>query len=270
MDSSVPRAFLQETPNRSALGVQTLMEIQEDGFGKPHGAPKITVVICTLNEAPNLPAVLPRIPKWVDEVLLVDGNSTDETVEIAQSLLPDLHVLYQPKPGKDAALRFGIQHAAGDIVVTLDSDGEAFPEDLPEFIKPLLGGFDFVKGSRFAAGWKRKPLTRLLGNWLIVKACNTIYGTHFTDLCSGYNAFWKGRTDEANLWSHEGWNYEPRIIARALAAGLRVIEVPQNYAGRISGESKLPDWRQGLSSLWYLISERLQASRLRKHASPLS
>ncbi len=237
----------------------TSVNTEQTKFQRPGGFPKVTVVICTLNEASNISAVLPRIPDWIDEVLLVDGNSTDGTVQIAKALLPKVHVLYQLKPGKDFALSLGIQHARGDIIVTLDSDGEAAPEEIAQFIEPLFRGYDFVKGSRFARGWRNKPVARILGNWLIVKACNAIYGTRFTDLCSGYNAFWKRRTEEVNLWHCDGWNYEPRIIARALAAGLRVTELPQRYEGRFSGESKLPDWRQGLHSVGSLILERLRS-----------
>jgi glycosyltransferase involved in cell wall biosynthesis len=238
-----------------------LMNAEPRELENPKGSPKVTVVICALNEASNLSAVLPRIPDWIDEVLLVDGNSTDDTVEIAKVLRPELRVLFQPKPGKDAALSFGVQHASGDIIVALDSDGEAAPEEITRFIEPLLNGYDFVKGSRFTLGWGNKPLARILGNWLIVKTCNAIYGTRFTDLCSGFNAFWKRRTEDANLWHHSGWNYEPRIVARALVAGLKVTEVPQHYEGRLSGESKLPDWRQGLNSLWFLVLERLHPLR---------
>jgi glycosyltransferase involved in cell wall biosynthesis len=228
--------------------------------GRPQGFPKITVLVCSLNEAENLPAVLPAIPQWVDQVLLVDGMSTDGTVGIARSLRPDLQVLYEPKRGKDVALRLGIQHAIGEIVVALDSDGEASPRDIPRFVDLLLNGYDFVKGSRFALGWKNKPFPRIVGNWLIATVCNLIYRTQFTDLCSGYNAFWKRKTQDAGLWSCDGWNYEPRIVARALMAGLKVVEFHQNYEGRISGESKLPDWWQGINALWYLVMERFRSS----------
>ncbi len=87
----------------------------------------ITALVCTLNEAENLCHVLPNIPAWVDEVLLVDGHSTDNTVEVAKKLCPDIHILYQPGKGKGDALKHGIKHAKGDIIVTLDADGATDP-----------------------------------------------------------------------------------------------------------------------------------------------
>ena len=85
--------------------------------------PKITALVCALNEASNLPYVLPKIPPSVDEVLLVDGHSSDGTAELAHQLWPGIRVLQQPGKGKGEAMRFGIQQAAGDIIVTLDADG---------------------------------------------------------------------------------------------------------------------------------------------------
>ena len=107
---------------------------------KPPEYPGITVIICALNEASNLPSVFPRIPEWVDEVLLIDGHSTDRTVEVARELFPEVTVLYQPGTGKGNALKHGFKHARGDIIVTLDADGATDPEEIPKFIEPLLKG----------------------------------------------------------------------------------------------------------------------------------
>ena len=222
---------------------------------EPHWPP-ITAVVCTLNEAPNLIHVLPRIPSYIDEVLLVDGHSTDGTVETARSLKPDIRVLYQEGRGKGEAMRYGVEQAAGDIVVMLDADGETDPQDMPKFIEPLIQGSDWTKGSRFTTGWKHKRLHRLLGNFVIANTCNVLYGTRFSDLCSGYNAFWKTVLDRAYLWSDDGWNYEPLMIARVLRAGLKVVEVPQTFSGRAGEESKLGSWGQGITSMRVLIKER--------------
>ena len=222
--------------------------------------PTVTVLICSLNEAPNLSLVLPQIPSQVNEVLLVDGHSTDGTVEVAKGLRPDVRVLYQPGRGKGDALRYGIEQATGEIIVTLDADGETDPEDMPRFIEPLLAGYDFVKGSRFATGWKEKPPHRLLGNFIIANTCNILYGTKFTDLCSGYNAFWRSVPDRVYLWSDDGWNYEPLMIARVLRAGLKIREVPQTYRGRSGEVSKLGSWGQGLMSMKVLLRERFRSS----------
>jgi glycosyltransferase involved in cell wall biosynthesis len=96
--------------------------------------PKVSVIVPTKNEAKNLPFVLPRIPAWVGEIVLVDGYSTDDTVAVARSLIPSIRVVNQDRPGKGAALRCGIQAARGDIIVTLDADGSADPAEIPTFV----------------------------------------------------------------------------------------------------------------------------------------
>jgi len=90
--------------------------------------PKVSVIVCTLNEANNLPYVLPKIPEWVDEIILVDGHSTDDTVEVAKKLCPNIRIFYQPGKGKGDALKYGIKHATGDIIVTLDVMGLLTPK----------------------------------------------------------------------------------------------------------------------------------------------
>lgn len=222
--------------------------------------PRITVIICTLNEEENLPRVLPKIPDWVDEVLLVDGYSTDNTVEVAKRLRQDIRILYQPGKGKGKgnALRYGVERASGDIIVTLDADGETNPDYMERFIAPLLKGYDLAKGSRFASGWTNKPLHRLLGNYVIAKTCNILYHTNFTDLCCGYNAFWRNALMKINPWAKDDWNYEPLIIAKALKRGLMIAEVFYPYEDRVSGPSKLPNWKQGLTSIWVLVKERFR------------
>ncbi len=220
----------------------------------------ITALICALNEEESLPHVLPRIPDWVDEVLLVDGHSTDRTVEVAKELRPNIRVLSQPGRGKGEALRYGVEQASGDIIVTLDADGETDPEEVTNFVHPLLQGCDFAKGSRFASGWRHKPFHRIFGNWLIVTVFNILYRTKYTDLCSGYNAFWRSITQRVNLWSDEGWNYEPLLICRLHKAGLKVMEVPQSMRGRLSGRSRLPNWEQGFTAIRTVVRERFRRS----------
>ena len=223
------------------------------------GRPTVSVVICALNEASNLAHVLPRIPTTVDEVILVDGHSADNTVEVARGLRPDIRVLYQDGQGKGNALRYGVQHASGEVIVTLDADGETDPQELPSFVNRLLLGHDFVKGSRFARGWRNKPWHRLLGNFLIVSTCNLLFRTRFSDLCSGYNTFWRDVAQRVNLWAEDDWNYEPLIIARLLRAGMDVVEEPQTYRGRVSDTSKLSSWTQGFTAIRVLLRERFRA-----------
>ena len=166
------------------------MNSRESQTGSPSfnvPPPKITALICTLNEADNLPHVLPKIRPFVDEILLVDGHSIDDTVEVARNICPGIRVLSQPGRGKGDALKFGIQEASGELIVTLDADGQTDPADIPRFIKPLLNGYDFVKGSRLLNGRPPKMRRhRWIGNRILATTANLLYGTRYTDICSGY------------------------------------------------------------------------------------
>jgi glycosyltransferase involved in cell wall biosynthesis len=140
-----------------------------------------------MNEAKNLPHVLPRIPEDVFEVLLVDGGSSDETIETALELLPDLRVLHQPGRGKGDALICGFKSARGDIVVMLDADGSARPEEIPTFVDVLVAGADFAKGSRFLQNGGSADITRLraLGNKALTGLVNLFLRSRYSDLCYG-------------------------------------------------------------------------------------
>src|SRR5215470_184132 len=112
-------------------------------------SPTISVVIPACNEAPNLGHILPYIPPIVSEVILVDGHSIDDTIAVARRLLPTIRVIRQAGKGKGDALRVGFAACTSDIIVTLDADGSADPEEIPRFVGALMGGGDFAKGSRF-------------------------------------------------------------------------------------------------------------------------
>lgn len=226
-------------------------------MGRASNRPRVAVLICTLNEEPNLPYVLPKIPGWVDEVLLVDGHSTDNTVEVAKELRPDIRILYQPGKGKGDALKYGFKNSSGDIIVTLDADGSTDPEAMDKFIKPLLNGYDFAKGSRFLDSKPDMPPHRRFGNWVLTTSTNVLHGTKYTDVCSGYNAFWKKVTGKVSL-SSDGFEMEQEMNVKIRKAGLKVIEVPCQDRGRLGGSSKTQDFRQGLKDLITIIKERFR------------
>ncbi len=227
-------------------------------MNKPKRYPKISVVICTLNEEQSLPHVMLRVPEWVDEILLVDGHSTDRTVEVAKEIRPGIKVLYQPGKGKGDAIKYGVQQAAGDIVVTLDADGETGPEDIPRFIEPLLSGYDFAKGSRLAHGRPRNMLWhRWFGNKVLATTCNMFHGTRYTDVCSGYNAFWKSAFLRLRL-AYDGFEMEQEMLVKVKKADLKVAEVEHHNTGRFSGVSKVSDIKQGLVDWIVIIKERFR------------
>src|SRR5579862_1047008 len=147
----------------------------------------ISVVIPTLNEAANLPHVFARLPEGIDEVIIVDGHSTDDTVGVAQAIMPGVRIVLQEGRGKGNALACGFQAARGDIIVMLDADGSTDPAEIPAYVAPLLEGADFAKGSRFTTGGGSVDITplRRLGNRFLNGIVNLLYGTRYTDLCYG-------------------------------------------------------------------------------------
>lgn len=235
--------------------------LQRGAFGDH---PKVSVVIPALNEANNLPHVLPRIPSWVYEVVLVDGYSTDDTIKVAEKLWPGVRVVMQQGPGKGSALRSGFAAATGDIIVMLDADGSTDPSEIPAFIGALLAGADFVKGSRFLQGGGTADMTilRRLGNLGFTMSVRMLFGGSFSDLCYGYNAFWRKIVDRLEL-DAEGFEVETMMNVRALYHGLRVAEIPSFESDRVYGESNLRTFPDGWRVLKTIFREWFRVRSLR-------
>ena len=221
--------------------------------------PSVSVIIPALNEAKNLQYVLPRIPNWVHEVLLVDGNSIDDTVEIARSLCPNIRIVQQQQRGKGAALRAGFAAATGEIIVMLDADGSTDPAEIPAFVGMLLAGADFVKGSRFLQGGGTSDMSfhRKFGNWCFVVISRLLFGGNYSDLCYGYNAFYRHILPQINL-DGNGFEIETQMNLRVLRAGFKVAEVPSFEADRIHGVSNLRAIPDGWRVLKTIVRERLR------------
>jgi glycosyltransferase involved in cell wall biosynthesis len=224
---------------------------------QPNRGVTVTVVVPALNEVLNLPHVLPRIPSWVDEVVLVDGGSTDGTVEVARRLCPGIRIIGQERPGKGAALQAGFRVATGDIIVTLDADGSTDPAELPLFVGCLLAGADFVKGSRFMQGGGTDDMgpLRRTGNWALRELVRVAFGGRYSDLCYGYNAFWRHVLPVID-GDADGFEIETLMNVRVLAAGMKVAEVPSHEARRVHGLSNLSTWSDGYRVLRLILRER--------------
>ena len=176
-------------------------DVHGGGTRPDRGGPTVSVVIPAKNEAKNLPHVLAGLPHGLHELILVDGKSTDDTAEVARRHRPDVIVIGQTRKGKGNALACGFARATGDFIVMLDADGSTDPGGDPRFVDALRQGADFAKGSRFMPGAGSSDISRMrqAGNYWLNKIVNLLYGTRYTDLCYGYNAFRRDCLDVIGL-----------------------------------------------------------------------
>ncbi len=229
-----------------------------DSSGRENG---ISVLVCTMNEEQAIGWVLRRIPADVDEIIMIDGHSTDRTVEVAQRTRPEVKVFLQPGKGKGDALRYGFSKAGGDIVITLDADGQNDPAELGSLVDPIIReGYDLVKGSRFKQGLPLgMPWHRVLGNWFLAMTASLLYGVRFTDVCSGFNAFPRSTLQRIRYETMGSHDYELVLYFRAIRAGLRIKEVGNIDRGRVAGESKMPSWHTGWNNLRIIFREKFHS-----------
>jgi glycosyltransferase involved in cell wall biosynthesis len=242
-------------------------------------APRVSVVVPVMNEAKNLPGVFATIPTWIDEVVLVDGRSTDDTIEVARSLRPDVRVVLQGGMGKGDALVAGFTASTGDIIVAIDGDGSTDGAEIVRFVSALVAGADFAKGSRFNSAGHSDDITgiRRLGNKALNIVVNRLFHTSFSDLCYGYNAFWARHLRKLALDS-PGFEVETLMSIRAAEAGLRIYEVPSHERLRQHGASNLSAIRDGWRILRLIAAEKRaiwrrnraarRAAKRRKAAKP--
>ncbi|MDT0348258.1 glycosyltransferase family 2 protein [Pseudonocardia charpentierae] len=240
--------------------------------------PAVSVVVPTRNEARNLEVVLPAIAAVrpaVHEIIVVDGHSSDDSIGAARRTLPWVRAITQTRKGKGNAMACGFAAATGDVIVMFDADGSADPTEIPAFVNALVAGADFAKGSRFAPGGGSDDITllRRSGNAGLNGVANALFGTSYTDLCYGYNAFWADllplldlpdpaapAPTDGMLWG-DGFEIETVLNCRIAAAGLRITEVPSVERQRIFGETNLRTFADGTRVLRTLLSEHRRADR---------
>jgi Glycosyl transferase family 2 len=223
---------------------------------------RLSAVIPAKDEARNIGWVLRRLPDSVDEVILVDGSSTDGTVDIARMIRPDIVVVPERERGKGSALRAGVEAATGDYVVMLDADGSMDPQDIDRFVEALDAGYDLVKGSRFMPDGGTADMTPLrdIGNKGLLFVSNLLFQRQHTDLCYGFAAFRRGAFQELELTA-QGFEIEAQLFLRATRRGLRVTEIPSFEAPRRYGNSNLNTFRDGWRVLRTILWERVRISR---------
>lgn len=275
----VPRSFLRRPgarTNEFPVALAQLGVAADRMLAGPRPRrPRVSVIVPTYNEAKNLPHVLNQIPSDVHEVIVVDGHSVDGTVETARSLRPDVQIVLQNRHGKGNAMACGFAAATGDVVVMLDADGSADPKEIKRFVQALTDGADYAKGSRFFQDGGSADITRLRawGNRWLNRIANLLFGTPYTDLCYGYNAFWRDCLDRLELdprpavlggrmWG-DGFEIETIINTRVAKAGLRIAEVPSYEYRRLYGDSNLNTFRDGGRVVRALLVERFNGKGVR-------
>lgn len=242
--------------------------------------PTVSIVVPALNEEKNIPHVFEKIPADVHQVILVDGRSVDDTVTVARALRPDVCVVSQNRKGKGNALACGFEAATGDVIAMLDADGSADPAEIPRFVAALTAGADFAKGTRFSPGGRSDDITSLrrLGNSFLTRFFNSVYSRNYSDLCYGYNVFWRKHlpalgldastpppADGTWVWG-DGFEIETLIHIRVAKAGLKVAEVPSHEHSRIHGVSNLNAARDGIRVVRTMVVER--GGLFKRHTPP--
>ncbi len=228
---------------------------------------KVTLLIPTLNEEHGMRTVMPKVKKeWVDQILVVDGNSKDKTVEVSRQMGYD--VILQKSPGIRGAYMDALPHVKGDVILTFSPDGNSIPELIPECIKKMKEGYDMVIISRYAQGAKSYDDDAVtgFGNKMFTTFINLFHGGHYTDAMVIYRAYHTKLIKELDLDKdssfeteerlfHTKISWEPLLSIRAAKRKLKVIDIPGDEPAREGGERKLQVLKWGAAYMYEVFRE---------------
>jgi glycosyltransferase involved in cell wall biosynthesis len=217
---------------------------------------KFTLFIPTKNEIEGMKHVMPRIRReWVDEILVVDGNSTDGTVEYC--LEHGYRVVQQSGKGLGPAYWDCFDQAEGDVIIAFSPDNNSVPELIPLMIEKIREGNDLVIASRYKDGAKSEDddIVTAFGNWMFTKMAHILYGGNVTDLLVMYRAFKKDLVTSLQLTRSKHAYFEQELVIRALKSGLKVAEIPGDEPARIGGVRKMQVWYNGPMVLFGVLRE---------------
>jgi len=232
---------------------------------------KVSVIVPTLNEAGNIEKVLQGIAKQdVNEILIVDGHSTDGTIEIVKNM--GYNILLQEKKGLGYAVRQGVANTKGDIIIVVDADGSHDTKDIPKLVDKIKEGYDLVVASRYISGPKFKGLfffkrqsssyddtfIREIGNRIFTYSCRKIFKLKIHDVLMGFKAFRREVFEQVPI-DAPGQEYDAEVLIRAQKKGFKVGEVPTVEYRRETGRSKLNAFYHGVQILKVIIREWIRS-----------
>lgn len=229
--------------------------------------PTVTLLIPTLNEVTGMKAIMPRVKReWVDQILILDGGSTDGTVEYSREQGYDVYI--QKQRGIRQAYNEVLPLVRGDVILTFSPDGNSIPELIPDLIAKMNEGYDMVIVSRYLGPARSTDDDWLtgFGNWLFTRTVNVLHHGHYTDAMVIYRAYRKQLIYDLELdqdrwyrtpekWLHTRISWEPILSARAARRRLNVTEIPGDEPPRIGGERKLQVWKWGAAYYFQFIRD---------------
>lgn len=230
---------------------------------------KISVIIPAKNEEKNILRLLQKLPNKLDEIIVIDGNSTDNTFSVVNEYSNSIKVIKQKTQGKGAALSRGFSLATGDFIIAIDADGSNDPEEIEKFIEYFKKGFQLVKGSRYLKGGGSEDITwfRSLGNSFLTKLVNILYNKKWSDLAYGYIGISKDLLNVLDIKNFDepsssklkygsGFEIEALICCRSIKKDAKIIEIPSFEKSRVYGSSNLKSIPDGIRALIAIIYEK--------------
>jgi len=237
---------------------------------------KVSIIVPVFNELPTVREILSRIEGVVlnKEIIVVDDGSTDGTQEVLREMdsgseCPSARIFFMEKNrGKGSAIREGIRHASGDIVLIQDADLEYDPAQYPVLLQPIIDGHaDVVYGSRFLSGPHRVLLFwHYMGNQFLTLFSNMLTNLNLTDMETGYKVF-RREVLSGLLLEENRFGFEPEITAKVAKLKCRIYEVPITYHGRDYSQGKKITWRDGIAALAVIVKYNLFWSPARQAKS---